>query len=87
VLLIYMRRRMSDRVDQRIVVPAREGRAVRMPAGGRFCVVDLEGQQVGDLFAFSADDITEYASAEHTRVDAPGPRPASLRHGLARSVR
>jgi len=59
---------MSDRVDQRIVVPAREGRAVRMPAGGRFRVVDLEGQQVGDLFAFSADDITEYASAEHTRV-------------------
>ncbi len=31
-------------------------------------MVDLEGQQVGDLFAFSADDMGEYASAEHTRV-------------------
>ncbi len=52
----------------RIVVPAREGRAVRVPAGGRFRVVDLEGGQVGDLFAFSAADVAEYASAEHTRV-------------------
>lgn len=59
---------MSERVDRRIVVPAREGRAVLVPAGGRFRVVDLEGQQVGDLFAFSVDDIDEYASAEHTRV-------------------
>lgn len=53
---------------RQIVVPAREGRAVRVRAGGRFRVVDLEGQQVGDLFAFSADDMSEYASAGHTRV-------------------
>lgn len=53
---------------RRIIVPAREGRAVRVPAGRRFRVVDVEGQQVGDLFAFSADDVSEYASAEHTRV-------------------
>jgi uncharacterized protein YcgI (DUF1989 family) len=52
----------------RIHIPAREGRGVRVAAGGRFRVVDLEGGQVGDLFAFCRDDITEYASAEHTRV-------------------
>ena len=51
-----------------IVVPAREARAVEVPAGGRFRVVDLEGGQVVDLFAFVADDVSEYASAEHTRV-------------------
>lgn len=51
-----------------IEVPAREGRGVRVGAGRRVRVVDLEGRQVVDLFAFSADDVAEYASAEHTRV-------------------
>lgn len=49
-------------------VPAREGRAVSVRAGERFRVVDVDGQQVGDLFAFCAGEIAEYASAEHTRV-------------------
>jgi uncharacterized protein len=51
-----------------VLVPAREGRAVLVDAGQRFRVVDVEGGQVVDLFAFSANDPTEYASAEHTRV-------------------
>jgi uncharacterized protein len=51
-----------------IVVPAREGRAVRVPAGSRFAVVDAEGGQVVDLFAFAAEDVSEYASASHTRI-------------------
>jgi uncharacterized protein len=65
------------RVDGRLVVPAREGRARRIPAGGRFRVVDLEGHQCGDLFAYVAADVREYASAEHTRVhvDRLFPRP------------
>jgi uncharacterized protein YcgI (DUF1989 family) len=36
-------------------------------AGTEFRVVDVEGGQVGDLFAFCADDVGEYASASHTR--------------------
>ena len=59
---------MDRPIRERILVPAREGRAVPVPAGGQFRVVDVEGQQVGDLFAFSARDVGEYASAEHTRV-------------------
>jgi uncharacterized protein YcgI (DUF1989 family) len=51
-----------------IRVPARQGRAVSVPAGTSFLVVDLEGGQVVDLFAFDAADVTEFASAEHTRV-------------------
>jgi uncharacterized protein len=51
-----------------MVVPAREGVGVEMEAGQRFRVTDLEGQQCGDLFAFNRDDVSEYASAEHTRV-------------------
>jgi uncharacterized protein YcgI (DUF1989 family) len=51
-----------------IHVPAREGRAVSVPAGGRFRVVDVEGRQVADLFAFNADDVSEHHSAMHTRA-------------------
>jgi uncharacterized protein YcgI (DUF1989 family) len=54
--------------NQFILVPAREARAVRVASGDRFRIVDMEGQQVVDLFAFVADDVSEYASAEHTRI-------------------
>jgi uncharacterized protein YcgI (DUF1989 family) len=36
--------------------------------GGRVRVVDLEGGQVVDLFAFATGDVSEHASAEHTRI-------------------
>ena len=55
-------------VETRIDVPAREGRGVGVRAGQRFRVVDVEGRQCVDLFAFCSDDVSEYASAEHTRV-------------------
>jgi len=51
-----------------VLVPAGEARAVHVRADGRFRVVDVEGGQVVDLFAFVAGDVGEYASAEHTRV-------------------
>ena len=51
-----------------IDVPAREGRGVRVAAGRRFRVIDVEGGQVADTFAFRADDVSEYHSAEHTRA-------------------
>lgn len=54
-------------MGERIHIPAREGRAVRLDAGRSFRVIDVEGGQVADLFAFCADDLAEYASAEHTR--------------------
>lgn len=41
---------------------------MRLSPGTRFRCVDLEGRQCGDLFAFCAGDVREYASAEHTRV-------------------
>ena len=54
--------------DAFVEVPAREARAVRVRPGGRVRVVDVEGGQVVDLFAFAADDVSEHASAEHTRI-------------------
>ena len=53
---------------RRIEIPARQGRAVRVEAGRSFRVVDVEGGQVADLFAFCLDDPGEYLSAEHTRA-------------------
>ncbi|MGH7321001.1 MAG: DUF1989 domain-containing protein [Candidatus Rokuibacteriota bacterium] len=52
----------------RIHIPAGEGRATRIPAGGRFRITDLQGTQCCDLFVFNANDVSEFASAEHTRV-------------------
>jgi uncharacterized protein YcgI (DUF1989 family) len=51
-----------------IHIPAREGRAFHVAAGQSFRVIDPEGAQVADLFAFVAADTTEWLSAEHTRV-------------------
>ncbi len=51
-----------------IHIPAREGRAFRIRAGQEFRVIDPEGEQVADLFCFVDGDVSEYLSAEHTRV-------------------
>jgi uncharacterized protein YcgI (DUF1989 family) len=56
------------RTTETIHIDAREGRAVTVPAGGLFRVVDVEGRQVADLFAFNAADVSEHHSAMHTRA-------------------
>ena len=55
----------TQRLD---VVPATRGKGWRVAAGERVSVVDVEGCQVVDLFAFCAADPTEHLSASHTRV-------------------
>ena len=60
----------SAEVREHIHIPATEGRGALLKAGDKFRCTDLEGKQCGDLFAFSAADVREYASAEHTRVSA-----------------
>ena len=63
-------------------VPAGEGRAVVVHDGQTVHVADVEGGQVGDLFAFAVADPGEYASAEHTRVAIRKlfPRPGDKEH-------
>ena len=50
---------------------------MRLDAGRRFRVIDPEGGQVADTWAFVADDPDEFHSAQHTRVHVnalfPGP--------------
>jgi hypothetical protein len=55
-------------VTETVRVPGGEGRAVPVGEGQCVRVVDVAGGQVGDLFAFSAADPGEFASASHTRV-------------------
>jgi uncharacterized protein YcgI (DUF1989 family) len=54
---------------ERIIVPAREARLARLQADRRARIVDVEGCQCVDFWALRADDLTEWASAEHTRVE------------------
>jgi uncharacterized protein len=53
---------------QTFTVPARDGRAFLVPKGGSARIIDLEGGQVADVFAFLERDTSEYHSAQHTRA-------------------
>lgn len=50
-------------------VPARCGVAVRLDKGQRLTVTNPHGTQVGDFWAFNAEDLGEYLSLEHVHVD------------------
>jgi uncharacterized protein len=54
------------RIVSEIVVPAREGRGVTVRVGQFLDVIDLEGQQVGDLVAWRREFPREYLSPAHT---------------------
>jgi uncharacterized protein YcgI (DUF1989 family) len=48
---------------ERIVVPAREGRAVELAKGRRLRLITPHGQQAADFFAFSAAAIASSADS------------------------
>ncbi len=52
---------------ERIVVPAQSARAVRVPEGHRVRVLNTEGGQVVDTWAFRCADVTEHLSMAHSR--------------------
>lgn len=56
------------KVKQEIPIPAGTGVAFHVARGEFVQLIDLEGQQAADFFAFNALDVSEYLSAEHTRV-------------------
>ena len=59
---------METGVDSgRMVVPAGAARAIRVPEGQRVRVVNSEGGQVVDTWAFCASDPAEHLSMAHSR--------------------
>src|SRR5207253_8559298 len=51
-----------------IEIPARKGKAARVRQGQTVKAINTKGQQVVDTWAFSADDMREFMSMEHSRV-------------------
>ena len=60
-----------------VVVPARYGKAFRVPKGERIQIVNTHGQQVVDTWALLANDPAEMLSMEHTRSCLDKLRPAA----------
>jgi uncharacterized protein YcgI (DUF1989 family) len=52
----------------RISIPARTGWSAKLEEGQSFSVIDVEGGQAADLFAFNAENPEELLSAQHSRV-------------------
>ena len=50
------------------IVPAREGRAVRVARGQNIRITTPKGAQAADFFAYNAASLTEWLSATHTWV-------------------
>jgi uncharacterized protein len=51
-----------------IIIPPREGRAVRVAEGQRLRITTPKGAQAADFFAYNAEDLGEWLSANHTWV-------------------
>src|SRR4029079_5017265 len=51
-----------------VIVPPREARSFRIPAGHFFRIVSIEGPQVGDLNLWSATDLGERFFSGKTRA-------------------
>jgi uncharacterized protein len=49
-------------------IPARSGWSTALREGQTFRVIDVEGGQAADMWAFNSADVEEYLSAPHTRV-------------------
>ena len=52
----------------RLLVPAMQGRAVQLSAGDLVAIVDLEGHQVADVWAYRTHRPVEFLSAANTRT-------------------
>lgn len=54
--------------DHAVIIPARHGRAARVPRGSTIEIINPLGTQVVDLWALCPPVFTEHMSMEHTRV-------------------
>ena len=57
----------SLRIGERVTIPARHGKALRVEGRQKIKVINTFGQQVLDTWAFNRSDIREHMSMEHSR--------------------
>jgi uncharacterized protein len=55
------------KVIQEVMVPAGKGATIEVKAGQLLKVIDIEGGQIADFYAFLFQDKKEYLSMSHTR--------------------
>ena len=55
-------------LSTKTTVPAKEGRAVAVAAGQRIRITTPQGQQAADFFAYTAGNVAEWLSPNHTWV-------------------
>ncbi|MEM8916307.1 MAG: urea carboxylase-associated family protein, partial [Pseudomonadota bacterium] len=60
-------RQGAEKVDE-IIVPPRDARALRIPAGHFLRIISIDGPQVGDLNLWNAHDLTERFFSGKTRA-------------------
>lgn len=53
---------------EKVTVPAKQGRAFRLNAGQSITIETPKGSQAADFFAFNAENVGEWLSANHTWV-------------------
>jgi uncharacterized protein len=58
----------NQMISEVIVLPG-QGASIEVKAGQFLTVVDVEGGQIADLYAFVMSDMKEYLSISHTRYD------------------
>ena len=62
---------------EKTVIPASDGRAIRVPKGALFRITTPKGAQAADFFAYNAETISEWLSPIRTWVLN---RSVNLRH-------
>ncbi len=55
-------------LTETVIVPPRDGRSFRVPAGHFFRIVSVDGPQVGDLNLWNAHDLSEWFFSGKTRA-------------------
>lgn len=58
---------LRTRVKEEVIIPAYEGRAIVVAKGLYLCIIDMEGQQVGDFVCFNQGNPREHVSPVHMR--------------------
>jgi uncharacterized protein len=68
----------------KVIVPAREGRAIKVLCGQTIRITTPRGAQAADFFAYNAENVGEWLSANHTWVTTFCVRPRAGDEFLSR---